>query len=168
MSLTLDVGCGRRKRASIGIDFSRDSDADVIADAHHLPFKAGIFDKVISVTVLEHSPNPLLFLEEQYRILKPGGKIELVTDNASFYRWSILRFKGIKHEDYHENHYMIFFPKNVQRLFRLAGFKVISMELMKRTRGKFDFLINILVTIGLVRKESLYRRIKIVGEKGSE
>ena len=150
MSLTLDVGCGRRKRASIGIDFSRDSDADVIADAHHLPFKAGIFDKVISVTVLEHSPNPLLFLEEQYRILKPGGKIVLVTDNAPFYRWSILRFRGIKH-------------------IMIEDFKTINLFVGRNNCGKSTVLEAIFLLTGptnaeLPLKINAFRKLKIIDE----
>gem|GEM_PF-3735640 len=36
----------------------------------------------------------------------------MVTDNAQYYRWSVLKLFGVKHENYHEDHYMIFFPKN--------------------------------------------------------
>ena len=70
----MDVGCGKNKHGDIGIDYSRDSDADIIADAEHLPFKNEVFAKVVSVTVLEHSPNPLNFLKEQYRVLKKVDK----------------------------------------------------------------------------------------------
>jgi len=42
--LALDVGCGKQKRGDIGVDYSRNSEADVIADAHYLLFK----DKVLS------------------------------------------------------------------------------------------------------------------------
>jgi ubiquinone/menaquinone biosynthesis C-methylase UbiE len=80
--VTLDVGCGKHKRGDIGIDYSRNSDADVIADAEHLPFKDEAFTETMSTVVLEHSPNPLSFLMEQNRILKQNGRIELVTDNA--------------------------------------------------------------------------------------
>lgn len=162
--MVLDVGCGKHKRGTIGIDYSKDSEADIIADAHFLPFKDEIFDKVISITVLEHSPNPLVFLKEQYRILKYNGKVELITDNAQYYKWSVLRFRGKKHEDYHKDHYMIFFPKNVQRLFERAGFKVTSIKLIG-IRGRFDPIIKVLVSLGLIRKESLYYRIKVIGEK---
>jgi len=91
MSLTLDVGCGFNKKGDIGIDYSKNSDADLICDAHFLPFKESIFSEVRSEVVLEHSPNPLDFIKEQYRILSPGGKIVLITDNAQFYFWSVMR-----------------------------------------------------------------------------
>jgi predicted SAM-dependent methyltransferase len=162
--LVLDVGCGKHKRGTIGIDYSKDSEADLIADAHFLPFKDGVFDKVVSTTVLEHSPNPLVFLKEQHRVLKENGEVELVTDNAQYYKWSVLKFRGKRHEDYHKDHYMIFFPKNLQRLFKLAGFKVTSIKLIG-IKGRLDPIIKVLAGLGLVRKESLYYRIKVTGEK---
>jgi len=164
MPLTLDVGCGKYKRGNIGIDYSRDSDADVIADAHYLPFKDECFDKVISVAVLEHSPNPLNFLKEQYRVLKKGGELEVVTDNAQYYRWSVLQLFGVRHEDYHKDHYMIFFPKNVVRLVRRAGFTKISFQYLRFPK-KMDLLIILLTRIGLLRYDSLFYRIRVTAIK---
>jgi len=92
--ISLDIGCGMAKRGDIGIDYSRDSDADVIADSHFLPFKEGAFGSVSSTVVLEHSPNPLLFLKEQFRVLVPNGEIKVVTDNAQYYCWSVTGFRG--------------------------------------------------------------------------
>jgi len=57
--VSLDVGCGKVKRGDIGIDYSKDSDADITADSHHLPFRDEGFGSVSSTVVLEHSPNPL-------------------------------------------------------------------------------------------------------------
>lgn len=157
--LTLDVGCGKHKRGDIGIDYSRDSEADVIADAHYLPFKDEVFDKVTSTVVLEHSPNPLNFLKEQYRILKHGGEIEVITDNAQYYRWTVLQL-GARHENYHEDHYAIFFPKNVTRLMRLAGFSKISWRYLRNPK-KMDCLISLLVKIRLLRRDCLFFRFKV-------
>jgi hypothetical protein len=44
--VTLDVGCGKHKRGDIGIDYSRDSEADIIADACYLPFKDEVFERL--------------------------------------------------------------------------------------------------------------------------
>jgi SAM-dependent methyltransferase len=92
----LDVGCGKNKRGDIGIDYSRDSEADVIADAHFLPFIDGVFDGGVSNHVIEHSPNPLTFLREQYRILKNNGKLTLVTDNAQLLLWVVCSAKQVR------------------------------------------------------------------------
>ncbi|MGB9959435.1 MAG: methyltransferase domain-containing protein [Candidatus Bathyarchaeales archaeon] len=162
MSLTLDVGCGKCKRGDIGIDYSRDSEADIIADACHLPFKDETFNKITSTTVLEHSPNPLNFLKEQYRVLKKRGEIEVTTDNAQYYRWSVMQLFGIRHENYHKDHYMIFFPKNVIRLMQLAGFSNISYQYLKYPRRrKMDFFVSLLIKTNLLRSACLFYRFKV-------
>jgi SAM-dependent methyltransferase len=77
----LDLGCGPRDQAVpimslghnyVGIDYSSNS-ADMLVDAHSLPFLAGSFDFVFSYAVLEHLHNPFLALREVGRVLKPGG-----------------------------------------------------------------------------------------------
>ena len=77
----LDLGCGPRDQAEplsyakfryVGIDYSGE-DADLLADAHALPFADDSFDLVFSYAVLEHLWNPLLALREIKRVLRPGG-----------------------------------------------------------------------------------------------
>ena len=165
----LDVGCGHSKKGTIGIDYSKNSDADILADAHYLPFQDCSFDKVLSVTVLEHSPNPLVFLKEQYRVLKQKGMIELATDNAPFYAWSVLKTSLI-HEDIHKDHYMIFFPRNVLRLMKLAGFEVTSFKYLSQRSRKFRdklglLCAKILVRVGLWRSDCLFWRFRVKGQK---
>ncbi|WP_339877121.1 class I SAM-dependent methyltransferase [uncultured Algoriphagus sp.] len=41
------------------------------------------FDTVVSFQVIEHIPNDKLFLEEIYRVLKPGGKAVISTPNVN-------------------------------------------------------------------------------------
>lgn len=43
------------------------------ADAKALPFEDAQFDTVFSNTLLHHIPDPLSFLKEAWRVLKPGG-----------------------------------------------------------------------------------------------
>jgi len=163
--MILDVGCGKKKRGDIGIDYSRNGVADVIADAHHLPFRDNIFKKVISVAVLEHSFNPLNFIKEQFRVLKKNGTIELTTDNAQYYSWSVLGARlGLKHENIHADHYMIFYPKNVMRLFKLVGFELIQFSYIKNHR-KLDRIVKIVVSLGILRDSCLFYRFKCIGAK---
>lgn len=161
----LDVGCGKNKRGDIGIDYSRDSEADVIADAHFLPFIDGVFDGVVSNHVIEHSPNPLTFLREQYRILKNNGKLTLVTDNAQYFRFSVLSFRlyGTRHEDY-PDHYMIFYPKNIVKLMKMCGFQNIRTE-YQFLPTKLAIMAGLFVKIGIFRKQSLYCNFKIKAQK---
>jgi len=50
------------------------------------PFKGiadNTFDTIVSFQVIEHIPNDRLFLEEIYRVLKPGGKAVISTPNTN-------------------------------------------------------------------------------------
>lgn len=46
-------------------------------------FESNSFDTVVSFQVIEHIPNDRLFLEEIYRVLKPGGKAIISTPNIN-------------------------------------------------------------------------------------
>ena len=48
-----------------------------LVDAKHLPYQNGKFDMVISNSLIHHLPNPLPFLQELQRVLKPNGAILL-------------------------------------------------------------------------------------------
>jgi len=77
----LDLGCGPRDQSVpinhlghsyVGFDFSNQN-ADFLADAHSIPFKASSFDCVFSYAVFEHLHNPFVAIQEVSRVLKPGG-----------------------------------------------------------------------------------------------
>lgn len=59
---------GIRKQESKGVHFSQ-------ADALDLPFPDCCFDAVVSSFVMRNLPDPEFALQEQIRILKPGGKV---------------------------------------------------------------------------------------------
>ncbi len=78
----LDLGCGPRDQYEpvkslghnyVGIDYSSDA-ADLLADAHFIPFQSSSFECVLSYAVLEHMYNPMQAVAEIERVLKPGGK----------------------------------------------------------------------------------------------
>ncbi len=52
-----------------------------LADMQNLPFDDNSFDVFISCETLEHIPDPDLALAEVYRVLKPGGRFYLTTEN---------------------------------------------------------------------------------------
>jgi len=68
----------------VGIDFAQGdpswnySQLDVIGRLEELPFPNGSFDHVLSIVVLEHTPQPGRVIEEFQRVLKPGGMVHLV------------------------------------------------------------------------------------------
>lgn len=53
-----------------------------VADGQMLPFRAGAFDGVFCVNVLEHAPDPAALVTEAARVLVPGGKFLAITPNG--------------------------------------------------------------------------------------
>lgn len=77
----LDLGCGPRDQFAplsylgfdyVGVDFDSPA-ADLLADAHSIPFVDESFDCVFSYAVLEYLHNPFIAIDEISRVLKPGG-----------------------------------------------------------------------------------------------
>jgi predicted SAM-dependent methyltransferase len=77
----LDLGCGNAKHPGyIGVDNNPNANqADVIWDLNVVPwpFEDESVDEVLADHVLEHLDDPLRFLAEVYRILKPGCRLIL-------------------------------------------------------------------------------------------
>jgi SAM-dependent methyltransferase len=57
----------------ISLDLYNTKSVDIIADAHSIPFRDGVFDIVVIQAVLEHVLVPEKVVSEIYRVLKPGG-----------------------------------------------------------------------------------------------
>ncbi len=51
----------------------------LVADVYALPFKAHTFDCIIAAEVMEHTPDPKLFVSNLLRVLKPGGTLIITT-----------------------------------------------------------------------------------------
>lgn len=85
----VDLGCGSAPYKEtirdcavdyVGVDWGNSfhdiSKVDIIANlTRSLPIRAESVDTVVSFQVLEHLPEPELFLRECFRILKPGGHL---------------------------------------------------------------------------------------------
>ncbi|MBV9894099.1 MAG: methyltransferase domain-containing protein [Chloroflexi bacterium] len=101
--LVLDAGCGMGRFAEvvhacggtyIGMDFSYAIDAAfqnaghlpnvhfVQADLFHTPFGDNMFDLVMSLGVLHHTPDPRRAFASLPRVLKPGGKLTVTVYDA--------------------------------------------------------------------------------------
>ena len=61
------------------------------ADARHLPFADGEFDKVVFISTLEHIPEPEKALADVARVLRPGGLLGLSVDTLDHPAWEPLR-----------------------------------------------------------------------------
>lgn len=92
--ILLDIGCGSkpyfkflngRVNLYIGMEYARPENAEIIStdlygDAVDLPIKSNSVDVVLSTQVLEHLPKPEAFFKEAMRVLRPGAKLYLTTN----------------------------------------------------------------------------------------
>lgn len=75
--IVLDLGCGHRKRpGAIGVDIAAVPGVDVRADiTRTLPFRDSSVDEVHASHLLEHLEDLTGFMNEVYRICKPGALV---------------------------------------------------------------------------------------------
>lgn len=93
-----------------------------------LPFPDGSFDLVVSYEVIEHLENPQVFVDEAYRLLRPGGQLVIKCPNRlDWYRLADPLLGKVWYADEDATHLHYFDPFQVKRFCRRAGFqKVVS------------------------------------------
>lgn len=125
----LDLGCGdspyrpemlEHADEYIGVDwepsYHENAHVDVWADlTEGLPFGDGYADTIVSFNVLEHLPEPALFLRECHRVLKEDGTLFLTTP----FMWGI-------HEAPHD--YYRYTRYGLRYLLEEAGFRVVEIK----------------------------------------
>jgi 2-polyprenyl-3-methyl-5-hydroxy-6-metoxy-1,4-benzoquinol methylase len=80
------------------------------------------FDVITGFYVIEHLPNPIVFLKECYRILKPGGLLLLRYPHTTPIK-NLLKLFGIKNHLYDlPAHLSDFSPRMIQRCLEKMGF----------------------------------------------
>ena len=105
----------------VGIDFALGdphwnySMLDAIGRLEELPFPNSSFDRLISIVVLEHTPEPARVLAEFQRVLSPGGTVHLVVPHM----WE-------EHQRPHD--YFRFTSSGIRYLMERAGLDVRKVE----------------------------------------
>jgi 2-polyprenyl-3-methyl-5-hydroxy-6-metoxy-1,4-benzoquinol methylase len=89
-------------------------------------FSEGGFDVVTMGHVIEHLPNPIETLRECARVLKPGGRLVVVTPNASSLGRRLLGsyWRGLEVP----RHLQLFSPSTLRRLVERTGLRVSAMR----------------------------------------
>ena len=135
-ALIVDVGCGNGalfdiigQGRVIGVDHLADGLAHtrarfgevplVCADARRLPFPNAALDVITSQHVLEHLPAFEAACRDWMRVLKPGGRLLLLTPNRSF------RDPSVYDDD---SHVHIFAKSDLRRVLLRVGFHILDLR----------------------------------------
>jgi len=74
---------------------------DMKVDALAMPYEDASLDFVVSSNMIHHLAQPVLFFNECYRVLKPGGLLLIQEVNASFFMRLVMNV--MRHEGYNYN-----------------------------------------------------------------
>ena len=146
----LDLGCGNKKiERAFGVDYIKTGCTDFVWNLEKtLPKKFwNSYDLVYSSSVLDYIGNPLQFLQNCIKYAKPNGFVQVVVDNADYWRYhkkgrpfgnyhSLLWFKHSP--NYWDQHKMMFQPSHIEIMFKMLGLKIVKKELF--WRQSIDFL----------------------------
>lgn len=87
----LDIGAGKRSKASISIDINRDFRPDIVADVRYLPIRSGSIDSIVCSHVIEHIDNLSAAMSEIRRALMKGGKAIFFLPNDGSKLWRLIK-----------------------------------------------------------------------------
>lgn len=143
----LDVGCGDGFHLRLLRDFGNPGWSLEGVDAHPDAVEAGRtagltihhgeverldlptdhYDLVLLIQTIEHLPDPLGILRAIRRLLRPGGRVVVVTDNAASLDFSL--FGGRHWGGYHfPRHWNLFTRKTLTLLAEKAGLGVTDLS----------------------------------------
>jgi SAM-dependent methyltransferase len=128
----LDAGCGKMPYRNyiqnnshikeyvgldldVAINYDENIKPDFSWDGIAMPFQDNEFDTCIATEVLEHCPEPEVFLKEVYRVLKPDGVFFFTVP----FLWNL---HEVPHDEYR------YTPFSLERHFKKSGFSKIEIK----------------------------------------
>ena len=128
----LNIGSGYSYFGTDRIDINKTPQTTKVADVEKgLPYKSNYFDIVFTECLFEHLKNPNELLKEIYRVLKKGGQLILITDNAGFILYHH-NLHGVHHGNYtglfdshnpNDRHYALYTEEHLKNHLGSVGFK---------------------------------------------
>lgn len=155
----LDAGCGKgsglhlrgKCEYVVGYDLSDDVflnteiDAAIQGDVEDLKLPSDSFDLVACTWLMEHVGAPERAFDELTRVLKPGGRLLLVTPNIFHYSMLVSKFTPYKFHEWflhklgdsaHSHGFRTFYKANTRgKLKKLASRSGLSTEYLKMVEG---------------------------------
>lgn len=182
----LDAGCGTYMkicrelcdgRQVIGIDMELKLETNnqtapfgICSDLCRLPFPPESFNMVVSRSVVEHLEWPAKVFREFYRVLKPGGKIVLVTPNKYDYvsliaavtpyrlhRFIVSRILPVSRDDVFPTFYRANTITSIRNALTSAGLMEIELDTVNHYPAYLTF------SPFLFRLGMLYERLTSLG-----
>lgn len=125
--ITIDKLMKKIRPDIIGVDIQ--DGADIKTDLEkRFPFKNERFNNAIASEIIEHVKNPLHFLNECYRILKPKGRLILTTPNAVGTYELRLDHNDRWKEATTDLHYFSFKLSHLKFMLKRTKFKVLEAK----------------------------------------
>lgn len=161
MKKILNIGCGEDTFGTHFVDLypTRDNVIKCDVDKDELPFEDNFFDEIYAKFIFEHMKNPNLFLKKCYRVLKKGGNLVLITDNAGFwifhlpikFCYSREHYDNLVRRGKEDKHYAIYTILHVKNHLIAAGFKDVKVKYLwfqlKPSSFKNKLLYNIFLIV---------------------
>jgi ubiquinone/menaquinone biosynthesis C-methylase UbiE len=183
----LDAGCGRYMRFCrefakvadvVGIDLETTLETDnrkrpfgVRGDIGNLPFPSNHFDMVISRSVVEHLEDPPQVFREFARVLRPGGKVVIITPNKYDYvsliaamtpyrvhRTLVSRIFGVSEDDVFPTLYRANTISAIRKAFVSAGFSETELDTINHYPAYLMFS-PVLFRLGVLYERLTSRRM---------
>lgn len=169
--MKLDIGCGGgakfkpSPRGDVNCDVSvPDTKVPnfIRCDAHFLPFKQKIFERVFLYSVLEHLESPFKALKEIYAVLIEQGTLELTTPNSLF----ILKIARAAKRGYYspeEDHIAIYGLPELKALLEKVGFKQVKVRYTQGSTFELRFIerfILFLCPFRALRNRTLFAEVR--------
>jgi len=148
----LNLACGqRREEGFFGIDLVPGESVDAVVDLEKFPWpiKANSAEEIICNHYVEHTSDLIQFMDEVYRILKPGGKLRVV---APYYT-SIRCWQDPTHKRAISDATFLYFNKGWRDANLLDHYKI---------KSDFDFTYGYDINVAWANKSDEARNFAIL------